>query len=191
MKIKAIASLYKKTKVLMIYRSADGAQWISNGKALYNMSNLPRMSMSDMLTILDIQPDQAPKWDVEDEEMSEDLHELICGDMREDTKICAISVGIEDTRFLLISSSDGVRAIKEEAIKPFASDMENLTFYTKIHNDRTFLEIVDDNGTTVALIAETILPYGDIALTFEQLSKLLYISQRNENQRISAREQGK
>jgi hypothetical protein len=138
------------------------------------------MSVSDMMAILDIQPSQACKWEVEDEEMDQDLYDLINSELREKTKIHDISVGIDDARYLLLSCSDGIHAIREEALKPIADDMEFLTLYTKDNEGHTVLEIMDEHECTIALICEAKLQYGDLARTFEKLATLLTLSQSNK-----------
>ena len=76
MKLKAIATTFRRGKFLRIYTMPNGEQWIGNGAALYKMSGMPQLSPAVVLKIFDIPEDKQVGWNCELEAMPERLREL-------------------------------------------------------------------------------------------------------------------
>lgn len=133
MKLKTIATIFKRFKYLRIWYIPNGEQWITNGVAVYSMEGMPTLTPAAVLKIFDIPEDKQAEWNCEVEPMPEDLCE-ICGDYR--TK--KIPLEPKETRvqyngitYLLLNSENGneIVSIDEKYIKPLYDDMEYLRYF--------------------------------------------------------------
>lgn len=73
MKLKAIASIFKRNKHVIIHKTPKDEQWISNGHALYSISDLPTLEPEQVLQIFDIPEDKRKEWYLDTMPMPEQL----------------------------------------------------------------------------------------------------------------------
>ncbi len=81
MKLKAIATIFKKNKFLRILDAPSGSQWITNGVAVYSMEGMPKLTPAMVLKIFDIPEDKQTEWNCEVIPMPADMCK-ICTDYR-------------------------------------------------------------------------------------------------------------
>lgn len=63
MKIKDIASVCRRTKMLTIFTNPDNdQQYVSNGYAIYRLCGLPYMTENTMLTVFNVEGKELDKW---------------------------------------------------------------------------------------------------------------------------------
>lgn len=153
MKLKAIATIFKRNKFLRIWNAPNGTQWITNGAAVYSMAGMPELSPATVLKIFDIPEDKQAEWNCEVEPMPSEIYDR-CIDC------CAITPSLDpkETMFqyngitYLLSSGNGeIVPIDEKFIKPLYDDMDYLRYY-KCKLKRGFAVACYDGLQTTAVI---------------------------------------
>lgn len=153
MKLKAIATIFKRNKFLRIWNAPNGSQWITNGVAAYSMEGMPELSPAMLLKIFDIPEDKQADWNCEVEPMPAELYE-ICSDYRRprtslDTK--NVTIQYNGVVNMLLSGSGEIVSIDEKYIKPLYDDMDYLRLY-KCNLQNGFAVICHSGFETTALI---------------------------------------
>ncbi len=131
MKLKAIATIFKRFKYLRIWYMPDGEQWITNGAAVYSMEGMPTLTPAAVLKIFDVPEDKQEEWNCDVEPMPEELCE-ICGDYRTEK----IPLEPKETRVqyngithLILSGGNDIVSIDEKYAKPLYDDMDYLRYF--------------------------------------------------------------
>ncbi len=132
MKLKAIATIFKRFKFLRIWDTPSGSQWITNGAAVYSMEGMPKLSPATLLKIFDIPEDKQSEWTCKAEPMPADIYK-ICADYR----IVKTPLDQKETTFqwkgttyvLLCGSNGEIVPIDGKYIKPLEDEMDYLRFF--------------------------------------------------------------
>ena len=166
MKLKTIASIFKKHKHLRILTMPNGAQWITNGYALYSMAGMPDLTPPLILKIFDIPEDKQPEWHCTVEEMSENIIGL-CTDNYEIPAISLtqMKVSIEwcGSTYLLLSGGGDIFAVDEKFVKPLYDDIEYLRFYKRDMPDGSGIGIICYNALELIAVIMPFTPSDDFS----------------------------
>lgn len=154
MKLKTIATIFKRNKFFRIWNEPNGAQWITNGVAAYSMEGMPELTPAMLLKIFDISEEKQTEWNCEVEPMPAELFE-ICSDYRRPrTPLEAKNVTVQYNgivHMLLNGSGGEIVSIDEKYIKPLYDDMDYLRLYKcKLQNG--FAVICHSGFETTAVI---------------------------------------
>lgn len=138
MKLKAIATLFKQNKRLIIQTDEYGNQWVCNGYAMYLIQGIPKITPEIMLRIFDIPTDDCSKWHCQETDMPETID--FSDSTPEETEIQPFDISIEwrRDRFILFKSGLLIYAIKYNYLKPLMGK-EYLKFYQRTDIDGNFI----------------------------------------------------
>ncbi len=153
MKLKAIATIFKRFKYLRIWYMPNGEQWITNGAAVYSMEGMPTLTPAAVLKIFDVPEDKQEEWNCDVEPMPAELCD-ICGDYR--TK--KIPLEPKETRVqyngithLMLGGGNEFVSIDEKYIKPLNDDMDYLRYF-KCNLNSGYAVILYDGLSVEAVI---------------------------------------
>ena len=154
MKIKAIATIFKRNKFLRIWDTPNGSQWITNGVAAYSMEGMPELTPAMLLKIFDIPEDKQADWNCKVEPMPAELYE-ICSDYqrpRMSLEAKNVTVQYNGVVHMLLNGSGGeIVSIDEKYMKPLNDDMDYLRLY-KCNMQNGFAVICHSGFETTAVI---------------------------------------
>ncbi len=154
MKLKTIATIFKRNKYLRIWNTPNGSQWITNGVAVYSMEGMPELTPAMLLKIFDIPEDKQGEWNCEVEPMPADICEICTNYRTHKTSLETkdVTVQYKGVVHMLLNSSGGeIVSIDEKYIKPLYDDMDYLQFY-KCDLQNGFAVICHSGFETTALI---------------------------------------
>lgn len=159
MKLKAIAATFKRNKRLNILVMPNGAQWITNGIAMYSMSGMPELTPAMVLKIFDIPEDKQGEWACEIKPMPENMREICEEEFYTtkallETKKATIAWG--GVTYSLLGNDDNIIAIDEKYLKPLYDDMEYMQFYKRVFSNGSGFAIVCRNALELEAV---IMPY--------------------------------
>ncbi len=152
MKLKAIASIFKRYKFLRIWYMPNGEQWITNGEAIYSMEGMPTLTPAAVLKIFDVPEDKQAEWNCEVEPMPAEFCE-ICGDYRTlklPLEPKATKVQYNGITNLLLSGENEIVSINERYTKPL-DDMDYLRYF-KCNLQSGYVVILYDGLSVIAAI---------------------------------------
>lgn len=160
MKLKAIATIFKRNKSLKILTMPNGAQWITNGIAMYSMSGMPELTPAMVLKIFDIPDDKQGEWTCEVKPMPENMREICTNgffttESLFETKKSTIEYG--GVTYSLLSNNDDFIAIDEKYLKPLYDDMEYMRFYKWEFPNRNDFAIVCQNALELEAVIMPIM----------------------------------
>ncbi len=172
MKLKTIATIFKRNKSLKILTMPNGAQWITNGVALYSMSGMPELTPAMVLKIFDIPDDKQGEWNCEVKPMPESMCEVCTNNFYTtesllEPKKSTIEYG--GVTYSLLRNNGDIIAIDEKYLKPLYDDMEYMQFYKQKFPNKCGFAIVCQNALELEAI---IMP---IMLAEEMAKELLEI----------------
>lgn len=153
MKLKTIATIFKRNKFLRIWNTPDGSQWITNGIAAYSMEGMPELTPAMLLKIFDIPEDKQAEWNCKVEPMPAELYE-VCSDYRRpriSLDVKNVTVQYNGVVHMLLSGNGAIVSIDEKYIKPLYDDMDYLQLY-KCGLKNGFAVICHSGFETTALI---------------------------------------
>lgn len=155
MKLKAIAAIFKRNKHLNILTMPSGAQWITNGFAMYSMSGMPELTPAMVLKIFDIPEDKQGEWACEVKPMPENMREIFnegfytTKALLETKKATIAYSGIT---YSFLGNGDDIIAIDEKYLKPLYDDMEYMQFYKRVLSDGRYFAIACQNALELEAI---------------------------------------
>lgn len=166
MKLKAIATIFKRNKSLKILTMPNGAQWITNGIAMYSMSGMPELTPAMVLKIFDIPEDKQGEWTCEVKPMPENMCEICTNgffttESLFETKKSTIEYG--GVTYSLLSNNDDFIAIDEKYLKPLYDDMEYMQFYKREFSNKCRFAIVCQNALELEAVIMPIMLGEEIA----------------------------
>lgn len=130
MKIKKIASVCKKTKLIQMHLDNNDVQWIGNGYAMYPLFGLPIMSEENIFKIFDIVDKQAEKF----AHAEGNLIEFCFDDNCENENILVendITLIIADKVIKSYQTTNGIAFIDTDYLGAF-DDMAQVDIYERI-----------------------------------------------------------
>lgn len=160
MKLKAIATIFKRNKSLKILTMPNGAQWITNGIAMYSMSGMPKLTPAMVLKIFDIPDDKQSEWTCEVKPMPENMCEMCTsGFYTTESLLEAKKSTIEygGVTYSLLSNNDDFIAIDEKYLKPLYDDMEYMQFYKRESSNKCVFAIVCQNALELEAVIMPIM----------------------------------
>lgn len=131
MKIKTIATIFKRGKFLRIYTMPNGEQWIGNGAAFYKMSGMPQLTPAVVLKIFDIPENKQAEWNCESGDMPERLHGLFNDDFYKTEQLLEsmkVSIDWRGVTLIFVKNQNDIFAIDEKFVKPLYDDVDYLQF---------------------------------------------------------------
>ncbi len=133
MKIKKIASLCKKTKLVNTIIDKNNVQWIGNGYGIYPLFGMPIMSDENLCTIFDIAEKQVDKYRFTNGQCSKICFDDNCEkeNILEENDITII---VADKVLKSYQTSNGIMFIDTDYLTPF-DDMAEVDIYERIGND--------------------------------------------------------
>lgn len=160
MKLKAIAAIFKRNKHLNILTLPSGAQWITNGVAMYSMSGMPELTPAMVLKIFDIPEDKQGEWTCEVKPMSESVCEICTNgffatELLLEPKKSTIEYG--GVTYSLLSNNDDIIAVDEKYLKPLYDDMEYMQFYKREFPNKGGFAIVCHNALELEAVIMPIM----------------------------------
>ncbi|GHV34941.1 hypothetical protein FACS18949_11930 [Clostridia bacterium] len=140
MKIKQVMGLFKARKILHIYDTSDGGQWISNGRGVYNMDGMPHLTVETALTMFDVPDDKRGGWLTGQSEFPTDYIDIE-NNTSDETDIEPEALRLEWLNEIYCVFIDGtnVYAIYQEYIKPLLIDFNYLTFHKRKNSNGGFV----------------------------------------------------
>lgn len=183
MKLKAIAAIFKRNKRLNILVMPNGAQWITNGFAMYSMSGMPELTPAMVLKIFDIPEDKQGEWACEVKPMPENMREICTNGFYTtesllEPKKATIEYG--GVTYSLLRNNNDIIAIDEKYLKPLYDDMEYMQFYKREFPNKCGFAIVCQNALELEAV---IMP---IVLAEEMAKELLEIGKYYNSARYKA-----
>lgn len=134
MKIKVIATLFKRNKRLIIYNTPNGEQWLCNGVAMYAMRGMPRLTAGMILRIFDIPPDKHDEWICEESEfpLGIDCRDNISDEITTAIEPMNININYYGNNYWLFPDARRIYSINEDYIKPLLDEPEYLTYHKRV-----------------------------------------------------------
>lgn len=135
MKIKSIAAICKKSKVIHLYTKREEysvMQYIGDGSAAYPLDGVPELDAQSIMTIFDIPEKQRDDWFIKEQDLPEGIN---FGDtdfsekMLEPEKIQLVMLG---KVLKVLRSSHGVILIDSKYIAPVMDTSEVMEFYERV-----------------------------------------------------------
>ena len=158
MKIKAIASAFKRNKHLIIYTTPNGGQWIGNGNALYSMEGMPELTAEQVLQMFDVPEEKRADWFCDTMQMPE----FFCRDdfcNGTEFKQLKTALEIDGNTLLLFESGGEIYAFNERLLSPLYDEIETLLYYHTSwveYNGKRNVALVCNSGLFTKAI---IIPY--------------------------------
>lgn len=151
MKLNAIASAFKKNKILYILDDSHGNQWLSNRAAYYLISGMPKLVAENVLTMFDIPEDKHGDWNCYEREMIDYENQLCCdgcGVVENSVELMEVEISWQGKKFLFLKKEKGndIFAIDEKLLKPLYDDAEYLRFFARETMDGKYTAITCHNG---------------------------------------------
>lgn len=135
MKIKSIAAICKKSKVIHLYTKREEysvMQYIGDGSAAYPLDGVTELDAQSIMTIFDITAKQRDDWFIKEQDLPEEIN---FGDtdfsekMLEPEKIQLVMLG---KVLKVLRSSHGVIPIDSKYIAPVMDTSEVMEFYERV-----------------------------------------------------------
>ena len=187
MKLKAIASIFKKYKQLILFSAPNGVQWICDGSAMYSLSGMPLLKPENILRIFDIPSDKFVEWKCSEKDITSglDVNDFVPGEQEiEPLKTYIVTMG---KKYWLFVDKARVYAFDESYIKPLLDEYETLTFYKRSTSNGGFLLALKVGLLLTALIAPTALhTYSGFTDDMHKISSLLRQMEREQDQIANA-----
>lgn len=169
MKLKAIASICKKMKSIMLFSDpSDDTQWISDGMGIYPMLKMPYMTENNIYALFDIPDSKSEKIYFERREFLPQLN-FTNDDIENKLKEEKIFITRGGRTLKPFQTSKGLKFIDTQYIKPISDELE-LYYYERFIKGTGDTYIVVKNGMEVIAI---ILPFNCIDEDFvKQMDEL-------------------
>lgn len=173
MKLKAIATIFKRNKRLNILVMPNGTQWITNGVALYSMSGMPELTPAMVLKIFDIPEDKQGEWTCEIKPMPENMREICTNgffatELLLEPKKSTIKYG--GTTYSFLRNVDDIIAVDEKYLKPL-DDMEYMQFYKREIPNKCGYAIVCQNALELEAVIMPIMLGEEMAKELLEIGK--------------------
>lgn len=135
MKIKSIAAICKKSKVIYLYTKREEysvMQYIGDGSTAYPLDGVPELDAQSIMTIFDIPEKQRDDWFIKEQDLPEEIN---FGDtdfsekLMEQEKIQLIQSG---KVLKALRSSHGVILIDSKYLAPVMDTSEVMEFYERV-----------------------------------------------------------
>ena len=131
MKIKTIASIFKRRKWVDVYTDSRGEQWISNGAAVYSLQGFPRVTISEnLLRMFDVAPASDNDWHCA---ISDIAHIIDLSDsVKKEIEIKPLIIGIDwyGVKYMVFPDERKIYTVNEEYFKPLL-DEPALTYWKR------------------------------------------------------------
>jgi len=183
MKLKTIASLFKKHKHLTIYTAGDGVQWVSNGSALYSMRGLPHMTPEAILRIFDIPTDKHKEWRCEEMDMPLDCRDHIPAEW--EIEPLRLTVEWDGKSYRFFKDERRIYTINEEYIAPLHDEPSYLTYHKRETTGGGFLLACKAGLELRAIIIPTLL--NDTGLYIDNIKTIVWAYANMEYEKIKFR----
>lgn len=136
MKLKNIAAICKKTKMMILFNEQNGdgeitAQYISNGAAVYPITGLPVLGEDEILTIFDITEKQRDKWYVRTQEVPAGINLADIDKNERQVEQSNISIASDGKVLLPLQTYDRIVFIDNAYIQPFNDVMDIVELYAR------------------------------------------------------------
>lgn len=181
MKLKAVESICKSSKTVIIYRN-DRCQWIGNGTAFYPMDEFPEITTEDILSIFDVSEDKREKFFCKYETFPNGIN-LEGADENEillDRDL--FDVFYDGKHLLPLKTPTGIIFIQKKLLKPFGEDTYEL--YLRELPSGTPYVVVKSGWFLLGAIAPVLLNNDEFIKKAEDLlkfSKLRLENYKKEN----------
>lgn len=129
MKLKAIASAFKRSKHLIIHTTPKGEQWVSNGSALYSMDGMPKLTPEQVLQMFDIPEDKRDDWFTDTAPMPDFFSTEDFYDTNTEFKQLQTTVELCGEKLLFFKYFGDIYAFKESYLKPLYDKSEYILYY--------------------------------------------------------------
>ena len=187
MKLKSIAAIFKRNKRLNILVMPNGAQWITNGYALYSMSGMPDLTPAMVLKIFDIPDDKQGEWTCEIKPMPENMrgictNGIFATELLLEPKKSTIKYG--GITYSLFRNIDELIAVDEKYLKPL-DDMEYMQFYKQEIPNKGGFAIVCQNALELEAVIMPIMLGEEMAKELLEIG-MYYNSPRYKDLRENA-----
>jgi len=165
MKIKALATLCKKSKAIIIYdNKQDDIQWLSDGGAIYPLLKMPFMTENNIFALFDIPESKENKYYCKQMETSEVLNFNNDDDVENELKEERVLFTRDGRTLKPFQTSKGLIFIDAEHLKPIADEFE-VKYYERFSKIKKDVYIAVKNGMEVIAL---IMPFNCIDDNFVQ-----------------------
>lgn len=142
MKIKAIAKICEKTKIITIYEQKashgdDPIQWIGNSGGVYPVYGLPYMGKEEFLTVLDISEKDKKKYSFTRDPMPPELN-FMDSDPSEnaiDQSLYDFNISARGGEFQPLQTQQGITFINTVYLTPLKDVLDEVELYERISAD--------------------------------------------------------
>ena len=185
MKIKKIESLCKNAKRLMIFNARD-VQWISDGRAVYPLYGLPRLTPDNVLTMFDVPEDKRGKIYVD--EKTELPPYLDISDAYPGEKEIAqekISFNYYGKTLLPFRGSQGVIFLDKKYLEPLTDAKHGFTLFERVFADGRSYVAVKDGMLLSGIILPDDAASAELADLLVNVGELVAVSAENKAVQLS------
>lgn len=131
MKIKAVETILKTAKTLIVYRGGSSGQWLSDGSAIYPIHNLPELTDKHLFAMFDIPEDKQSKYMFKEKPLPSSVD---FGDINKNEKLiqrgritfCVLGRELEP-----LKTSHGTIFINTKYLKPFSGEELGYELYER------------------------------------------------------------
>lgn len=160
MKIKAIESILKSAKQLIIYRNDRFGQWLGDGSSMYPIHNLPTITDKHLFALFDIPEEKQSKYHFQERGVPKDIdtRDYIENEkLIQRGKLTIVALGRE---LEPLQTSSGTVFINTKYLKPFADEPDGFELYER-HGSESGTYIVAKSGMLVIGIIHPFNIVGD------------------------------
>lgn len=169
MKFNALVQLCKSSKQIVVYNEdQSGAQWISDGRAIYPLYNFPKLTRENIFRIMDVPEDKQDKFFYREGSLPKDVFSFEDMDPTENALETG-KVGIETRGILFIplKTQNGISFINYKHLSPFSDADNGYQLFERISKNGIIYIAVKIGF----MLAGIVIPYTEI-LTKELASEL-------------------
>lgn len=182
MKLKAIETILKSAKSLIIYRDDRYGQWLGDGCSMYPIHNLPTLTDKHIFAMFDIPEDKQSKYLFRERGFPKgiDFRDYVDGGSERLIQRGKLTIGALGRELEPLHTSAGTVFINTKYLKPFADEEDGFELYERRdNNDNVY--IVAKSGM---LLIGVISPFRIVADKFlselEELTEGVRLALKNE-----------
>lgn len=191
MKIKDIAALCKRRKILYIVTEQGEQQYIGDAAAMYKISGLPILSGDEYMTLFDLKPKERDKMTVLHDSVSPlDMSDYAADEQQAEAAYFTFCYG--ERVLMPLKAGDKLLLIEQKYLKPVADEQEYQTFWVRRdRNGNRYIVIKNGMLATAAVMPFSINDSGFVQRVYDLadgLDRAAINAEKAQRQREAARE---
>lgn len=184
MKLKAIETILKSAKSLIIYRDDRHGQWLGDGCSMYPIHNLPTLTDKHIFAMFDIPEDKQSKYLFRERGFPKglDFRDYVDGDRERLIQRGKLTINALGRELEPLNTSVGTVFINTKYLKPFADEDDGYELYERRGSNGEVYIVAKSGMLLIGVISPFNIAGEKFLSELESLTEGVRLSLRNQKE---------